>query len=864
MKLPINVSILFAILILSSSIISAGEILIKESSNISEIIIKVPPELVKDYSYKGDTATITFSKKFNLNLKEYNQKVVKEITKNNNTLTIKANPWSSVFVAKEKDQLRIVIANNPKGNIPVNINTAGAIPVEDQTYKNEESEKLLSQIKQKIRENDYEAVIPLTDKLIEKNPLDKYGEEALFYQGVAYLELGKESDKALFSAASTFDEFTRKFPKSRLLPEAMLKSAETKEKLGFKNEAIFVYQEMIKNVKDERYLNIAYTKIGQLYNELGQSDRALKYFTDYLQKTKPENSPIYGYVGSIYAEKGDFTKAEEYFSKYKPRRLEDVVPETLYWMAATYEKKGDEDTALKLYTTFYNRYSDNKLTDMAMYKAGELLLKKEKKDLAIDILKDTKNKFSQKKGGILAAIKMAELTLPSQDPEYWSVYLKDAMSNDIDISASIKATKLYISSLINYKRYDEAIREIDKFEKKFPDTPESKELISTKEEIYFKLAKENFDKGSFDKAIYYADKILSEFPQTKHLKEIQSLKEDVAFSKIKLLYDNKKYAETIKQLETYLTQNKSLMNKDKWYKLWEDALYAYINTLKADPVKFGFNARQFITLFPNSNKVPELKSQITKNIQKEFDEIIKSNDHYSIVVFYQKNRQELDATDKKDFYIAKVAYALYMIGEKDKAAAMIKNTKVSNDETELVKFMLNITPNRFNINTLSEEQLKKIIDEISQTNVTKAYQLALSYKKNPSLSVKYAIDILEKMNESDRNRYIPDFIKLLEKQPDNTKKLGYKIYYKAAERSFISKDYKQAISYYQNYLKYAPKDDPNQAEALYFLGKSYINTGNNDLGVKFLNDLTKRFPNSQYTTLAKSEVEDIKWKTLRR
>ncbi len=864
MKLPLRLAILLVIFTFSLSMLYAGEILIKESSNISEIILKVPPDFVKDYNYKGDTATITFNKKFNMNLKEYNKKVVKEITKNNNTLTIKANPWSSVFVAKEKDQIRIVIANNPKGNIPVNVNTAGAIPVEDQTYKNEESEKMLSQIKQKLKENDFEAVIPLTDKLIEKNPLDKYGEEALFYQGVAYLELGKESDKALFSAASTFDEFTRKFPKSRLLPEAMLKSAETKEKLGFKNEAIFVYQEMIKNVKDEKYLNIAYTKIGQLYNDLGQPDKALKYFTDYLQKTKPENSPIYGYVGSIYAQKGDFTKADEYFSKYKPKKLEEVIPETLYWMAVTYEKKGDDDTALRLFTTFYNRYPDNKLTDMAMYKAGELLLKKDKKDLALDIFKDTKNKFTQKKGGILAAIKIAELTLSSKDPEYWSIYLKDAMANDTDISSAIKATKLYITSLINSKRFDEAIKEIDKFEKKFPDTPESKELVANKEEIYFKLAKENFDKGSHDKAIYYADKILSEFPQTKHQKEIQSLKEDISFSKIKLLYDNKKYAETIKQLESYLAQNKSLVNKDKWYRLWEDALYAYINTLKADPVKFGFNARQFITLFPNSPKISELKSQISKNIQKEFDEIIKSNDHYSIVVFYQKNRQELDASDKKDHYMAKVAFALYMIGEKDKAAAMIKNTKVSNDETELVKYMLNITPNKFNVNTLSEDQFKKIIDEISQTNTTKAYQLALLYKKNPALGIKYSIDMLEKMSESDRKKHIPEFLKLLEKQPDNVKRSGYKIYFKAAEKSFISKDHKQAITHYQNYLKFAPKDDPNQAEALYFLGKSYIATGNNDLGVKFLTDLTKRFPNSQYTTLAKSEIEDIKWKTLKR
>lgn len=484
-KLPFKIFIL--LLVFTSAMASSGEILIKESSNVSEIILKIPPSYVEDYTYKGDTAIIKFNKKFNLNLKDFNKKVLKEITKNGNSLVVKANPWSSIFVAKEQDQIRIVIANNPKGKIDINVNTTAAIPVEDQTYKNEESEKLLTQLKNKFKDKDYEAVITLADKLIEKNPLDKYGEEALFIQGLSYLELGKESDKALFSAASTFDEFIRKFPRSKLLPEAMLKSAETKEKLGFKNEAIFVYQEMIKNVKDEKYLNIAYTKIGELFSELGQPDKALKYFTDYLQKTKPENSPIYGYVGSIYAQKGDFEKASDFFSKYKPKKIDEITPSTLYWMAVTYEHKGDEDAALKLFTTFYNKYQDNNYTDMAMYKSGEILLKKGKNDIALDILKDAKNKFPQKKGGLLAAIKIAELTLSSKDPEYWSIFLSDAMKNDTDVNISMKATQLYIQSLLNSKRYKEGLIEIDKFINKFPDTTDSKRFLGKKKRLYLIL-----------------------------------------------------------------------------------------------------------------------------------------------------------------------------------------------------------------------------------------------------------------------------------------------------------------------------------------------------------------------------------------
>ncbi|MCX8084455.1 MAG: tetratricopeptide repeat protein [Calditerrivibrio sp.] len=859
-----NILSLILLLLIMTFNIQANEILLKEGSTISELVIKVSPDLVKNITTKDNIATIYFNKKFNINIKEYNKKVIQDIIKNNDSLTIKANSWASVFVAKEKDQLRIVIANTPKNAIPVNINTVSAVPVVDQTYKNEESEKMLDDLKLKFKKEDYDAVLQLSDKLIEKNPLDKYGEEALFYKALTYYELGKDSDKALFSASALFDEFTRKFPKSRLLGEAMLKSAETKEKLGFKNEAVFIYQEMTKNLKDEKYLNIAYTKVGQLYNELGQPDRALKYFTDYIQKTKPENSPIYAYVGTIYAQKNDFAKAEEFFSKYKPKKLEDVPAETLYWMAETYRHKNDLDNALKIFTLFYNKYQNHNLTDMAMYQAADILYRKDKKDIALGIWKDTKNRFPNKKGGILSAIRVAEETLDSNDPTFWSVYLKDAMANDIDINLAMKASTLLIKSMIKHKEFDAALKEISVFESKYPSTKEAKDLLSIKEDIYHNLIKNSFEKKEYNKTIQYIDKIISEFPKTKYLNEVISIKEEIDFDKIKNLYNSKKYSEALKQLEFYMASNKNLIHKDKWQTLWEDTLYNYTMGMKNDPVKFGLNARQFISLFPNSQKATELKELISKNIQKEFDEIIKSKDYYSIVVFYQKNKNELDQTSKKDYYTARVAIALYMIGEKDKAKNLINNTKHIDTEVELVKFMLGLNTTKFNINNYNETDFQKIIDELINKDPSKAFQLSLNYQRNKTLGVKNALDSFEKLDENTKSNSIKTLLTSLEKLPDNIKKSAFKIYYQAAERDFLSKNYNGAITHYQNYLKFAPKNDPNMQEALYFLGKSYIALNNKDLAIKYLTELTKQYPNSQYSNLAKTEIEDLKWKSLKR
>ncbi|MCA1932772.1 MAG: tetratricopeptide repeat protein [Calditerrivibrio sp.] len=855
---------LLLILLFRSLVFAAGEIFIKEGSLISEVIIRVPSEYVKDYKVNGANAEINFNKKFNLNLGEYNKKIIKNITKKESSILLTINPWASMYIAKEKDQLKIVIANTPKKSSEFNINMVSPIPVEDQSYKNVESEKAIANLRLKLKEQDYEGAIKIADELIAKNPLDKYGEEALYLSGLANIELGKESDKNLFTASSTFDEFTRKFPKSRLLGDAYLKSAEVKEKLGFKNEAVFVYQEMIKNLKDEKYASIAYTKVGQLYNELGQPDRALKYFTDYIQKNNPDNSPIYAYVGSIYAQKGDFVKAEEYFSKYKPKKIEDLPPDTLFWMAEVLNHKNELDSALKYYTVIYNRFPDYEKADMAMYRAGVILISKDKKDLGINLLKDTKLKYSQKHGGILSAVKVAEETLNSNDSEFWSVYLADAIKNDIDPKLAIKALKLLVTSYINDKKYDNALKQIELSEKKFSSMPEFNELYHLKEEIFYSVLKGAFSSGDYAKAEKTIETFLSEFPKSQRVNEILSIREEIKYIYAKKAFDAKQYINSLKLIEDYLSKNKQLYHKDKWYSLWEDALYNVTIGFKNDPVKFGLYGREFISIFPSSSKVASIKETISKNILSEFQTILNKKDYYNTVVFYQRNKGDIEKHPQKEFFLANVAYALFMLGEKEKAASILKTIKYSNNETELVKMMTNIKPNNFNINNYSLANFNKIIDDLIKIDIMKAYQIAISYKKDRLAGVKKAVTVIEQMSDNQKRSIMQSFLNEIAKENQNIKKEGYKIYFYHADNLFMNKNFKGAIESYRNYISFAPKNDPNMPDALYFIGKSYINIDEKDMGGKYLNDLITKYPNHQYATLAKSEIEDLKWKSMKK
>jgi len=175
----------------------AGDILIKEGSAVSEVLIKVPENYIKDYNVNGNEAKITFNKQFKINLGSYNKKVITEFIKKDNTITIKTNPWASMYIAKEDGQLRVVIANTPKTPATVNISTAPPVSVEDQTYRNPESEKILNTIKTKLRDKDFAAIPPLADQLVQKNPYDKYAEEALFIQAYPTWNWAKSQAKKL-------------------------------------------------------------------------------------------------------------------------------------------------------------------------------------------------------------------------------------------------------------------------------------------------------------------------------------------------------------------------------------------------------------------------------------------------------------------------------------------------------------------------------------------------------------------------------------------------------------------------------------------------------------------------------------------
>jgi len=99
--------------------------------------------------------------------------------------------------------------------------------------------------------------------------------------------------------------------------------------------------------------------------------------------------------------------------------------------------------------------------------------------------------------------------------------------------------------------------------------------------------------------------------------------------------------------------------------------------------------------------------------------------------------------------------------------------------------------------------------------------------------------------------------------PDNIKKSVYRVYFLDGENNFLAKDTLLLPDPMKHIFPMPHRTIRTEQMPYIFLGKSYMNVKNTDLGAKYLNELIQKYPSSQYTNLAKSELEDIKWKSMK-
>ncbi|MBI3599655.1 MAG: tetratricopeptide repeat protein [Nitrospinae bacterium] len=148
--------------------------------------------------------------------------------------------------------------------------------------------------------------------------------------------------------AKTLEEKINQILEKRTNPTTMdrlLMKAEKCDEGGKYKDAIFLYEEALKvNPKSSRIRHA----IGQIYEKLGQDDKALAYYEE-AYKMNPQYIKVHQSMGDLYAKKGDADKAAEALE-----RAVKISPHNVHRQAQLgeiYLQKGDVDKADNAFKT---------------------------------------------------------------------------------------------------------------------------------------------------------------------------------------------------------------------------------------------------------------------------------------------------------------------------------------------------------------------------------------------------------------------------------------------------------------------------------------------------------------------------------
>jgi len=274
-------------------------------------------------------------------------------------------------------------------------------------------------------------------ELAAKYPKSKYAPKALFQIGQGYQILYKilNDEQKLDIAKKEYSDLAKKYPDSEEAEKALLQVADICYTKGEYNEALGHLNYLLSRYIDTKLKSQVYTKMGYIYLELNDYEKALQAFN------QPENTNN---------------------------------DDALVGKAETYIKKGDYEKAISIYEEFIKYRKSSNLREKVI-KNFEIVTYNYAKDLASkkDYIRSTM--FYNKIIELLPNSNMAESSLywigenyyDSRDYENAINYFKKVLENSITLKDDSALLKL---GVINFERqkFEEALKYFQKIINEYP------------------------------------------------------------------------------------------------------------------------------------------------------------------------------------------------------------------------------------------------------------------------------------------------------------------------------------------------------------------------------------------------------------
>lgn len=863
---------LIVISLLISFTVYAQDIYLRQNRFFTELVIAGAAENVRDVKKEEQSLTLSFKTRLRADFPgRLNDRFISKITAAGDTVSFDFNPDTDFVFITEGVDVKIVASRRKKlDDIKLGYGIEDAIIRRGSgIIENAEAERQLGMIDEMTAKGGFEQAIPELERMIASDINSYYRQEVLFRLGNAYMAQGEKSYLSYITASQIFDDFANLYPDSYRFREALLKSAEAKEKADMYYEAIFAHEKIIRVISDPAVQKNSYLKIADIYQMLGQPERSIATRETYIRRFKEDQDPQTAVIAMLHEQRGDTDTAFRHFQSLTGRRVDysKFPAEALYEMGNVFDKRNRDEEALNAYRRVYGFYPQSSLAGMSMYRAA-LMLEKLKRNGQIDaVLLEAIEKHPTDQGGMLAALKYAETHLTEKTTADWEKFLENALKSD-DFQILEKAHLIIIRSLYNEESYAKALDEIIKFGRRSYSSPLMAEVFDIEQRILLAQAGAENAEGRFDAAQEHVQRLLKDFPETPYRREAKTIDQAISLGKTQEMYDLGNYRGVTDFIENFLTDELEVIEPAKWATLLDNAHFAKVkHDYETNQIPAAIaGAKQYLTQFEGSGahlaEVREIAEQLTLTlVQRGFD----NGRYMDAIQSYTDNQQIInDSADGvfKDAVRSYTAFSLYKMSLPDEAEnlmALVGENKIP--AYWLTSLMLGNGEIKFQVNALTPETLVFIAAEAEKNNPDTALKLLKEYTEDPKLSARQRFRITKNIpDEAKRELLLSSLYQELNADPAKRFDGYEEVALDMGILLYKKNSFRAATETLTAFLQtYRPRDD-KRAEALYFTGKSYLKLNDNDNAVKNYIELLESVPNSVYASAARTELEDIQWR----
>lgn len=864
------------IFLISYSSLYAQELFLRKDKYFTEVYLKLDPKNIQAVNKGNEQVVITFinniKKPFQQNI---NDDFISNIQGSGKDFIINMKNGSEFSIVNDSNGIKVV-ATRGKRNEDILSSYNVAKPLLDTKTKELEDknlQELLDQADKLIAAKQFPQAAQMLSQILASTQNEFYKQEAMFKLGQAYMLMGQYDGLYYTNTYEIFDEFAKQFPDNFRTTDALIKSAEAKELANQQFEAIKTYQKIYDTVPDLETKRDALKKMAQLYKKVGQVDKAIETYLSYLRNFKTDQDIINGEVGQMYYDMGEDNLAFEYFSTLNLDELMSSPDSTLNRLNAVADvlyKKNRNEPALKLYTHIYEKYPDDKSANNAIFRAASILNKSGKTADADQLLLRLKQLYPDRESGQKATITYAEKYLNTKPYDYWNDFFKDLLARPDSYGLHEKAKYMLIKTLYKENRIAEAVDMIGGYLGLYPESKNFAELNTIREDYMFSQLQNVYNKKDYVTAEPLINKFISEYPESKYKGRTDIMLNEIKYGKIEQIYKNNDYKGVKSFVETHLKTEDPAKYGDtaRWQSLLDNAYYKDLNVIygsKNYPAARA-GAKEYLAKFPQGAYIPQAQAVLENSLLKPLEESYKSLDYPSVVQLYDANSDWVNTWNNrafKDKVKTMVAMSVYKLGSPSKArtfyAEITPNPK--NSDYAVLGYLLGDKNLKADVNSFDKETFKYIIGELEQLDVDMAVSLLDQYTKDLKYATSMKYSLAKNIPSDAKRQQILMSIYDTIRRDANARFDGSNNVYMDIGLVFYRKnDFKNAVMPLKQFVdNYKDKDD-RRAEALYYLGKSFINMGDVQRGYNYYNDIVSNIPNSIYAGIAKGEMEEDNWR----